>query len=151
MTTEDLIADLNKKVESLEKDNEILKGLLEEYSPLKGESPLNKSLPKNDTTHLDCECRNWAGRLSGLNTEHTSECPKRTIRYIEMEAKKHLVKILGYFRDYCNEGDGVPLEFWEGYKRALWFAGEFKEFSECLEWESDNMSEEEILMGKKYD
>lgn len=105
--------------------------------------PPRPSLPP-PSPKKHCECINWCRTNHKFGTEHHNNCP-HYLSEIQTKSKDLLTKILKHFREYCNEGDGIPPEAWEDYKQALIFIGDFDRFLKCLEWEKKNSLEVNTL------
>ena len=89
------------------------------------------------TDKASCECIGWARIMKRPITNHHENC-EHYVEELRKESVNHLTIILNHYRDYCNEGDGIPPEAWEDYKRALLFIGDIARFQKCLEYEKEN-------------
>ena len=110
-------------------------------NPYNGEK---RPAPPPAPPKISCECIFWARDGNQFGTNHHKKCGHYPSE-LEEKTKQILSLILKHFRDYCNEGDGIPPEAWEDYKRALLFVGDFDRFLKCLEWEKKNPLEVNTL------
>lgn len=88
-------------------------------------------------TQAVCECLMWCRAEPQFGTNHHRKCQHYQSE-VESNGKKLFVTLINNFRDYCNEGDGVPEEMWDNYKRCLFFLGMNDRFFKCLKSEDSN-------------
>lgn len=92
-------------------------------------------IERNTMENKPCTCINWARAAQKFWTNHHERCEHYT-QEVFSKSREHLSTILKHFRNYCAEGDGIPREMWEDYKRAVLFIGDIDRFHRCLSEEN---------------
>lgn len=87
-----------------------------------------------------CECLMWTRVPKKFITDHHENCEHYS-KEVETKARRHLTTLIKHFSEFCNEGDGIPIEYWEDYKQALLFVGDVHRYTKCVEWDKKNADE----------